>query len=73
MRVALLDFETLPNTREEAEAVVRFRLKKSLPFEVEKSRVSYHAQNTNDGVRVVAAVVLTSVLEDYEAAFRDAG
>jgi len=73
VRVALLDFETLPNTREEAEAVVRFRLKKSLPFEVEKSRVSYHAQNTNDGVRVVAAVVLTSVLEDYEAAFRDAG
>ena len=50
-----------------------FDLKNRLPFEVEKSRVSYHAQNTSDGVRVVAAVVLTSVLEDYETAFRDAG
>jgi type IV pilus assembly protein PilM len=73
VRVALLDFETLPSTRDEAEAVVRFRLKKSLPFDVDKSRVSYHAQNAGDAVRVVAAVVLTSVLEDYENAFRDAG
>src|SRR3984957_6665247 len=29
VRVVLLDFETLPASREEAEAVVRFRLKKS--------------------------------------------
>ncbi|HKW68631.1 MAG TPA: hypothetical protein VJP04_15165, partial [Terriglobales bacterium] len=37
VRVALLDFETLPEKREEAEAVVRFRLKKSLPFDVDKA------------------------------------
>jgi type IV pilus assembly protein PilM len=73
VRVALLDFETLPKTREEAEAVVRFRLKKSLPFDVEKARVSYHAQSAGEAIRVVAAVVLTSVLEDYETAFREAG
>jgi type IV pilus assembly protein PilM len=53
--------------------VVRFRLKKSLPFDVDKARVSYHSQKTKDGVRVVAAVALASVVEDYEAAFRDAG
>lgn len=73
VRVALLDFETLPKTREEAEAVVRFRLKKSLPFDIEKARVSYHAQSAGEAIRVVAAVVLTSVLEDYETAFREAG
>lgn len=73
VRVALLDFEALPTNHEEAEAVVRFRLKKSLPFEIEKSRVSYHAQHAGETVRVVAAVVLTTVLEEYEAAFRDAG
>ena len=33
VRVVLLDFETLPAKRDEAEAVVRFRLKKSLPFD----------------------------------------
>jgi type IV pilus assembly protein PilM len=73
VRVALLDFDTLPAKRDEAESVVRFRLKKSLPFDVEKARVSYHAQTSPTGLRVVAAVALAGVVEDYEAAFRDAG
>ena len=73
VRVVLLEFDTLPSNAEEAAGVVRFRLKKSLPFDVDKARVSYHAQKTNEGVKVVAAVALASVVEDYEAAFRDAG
>src|SRR6266478_3117964 len=73
VRVVLLDFETLPPKREEAESVVRFRLKKSLPFDVEKAKVSYHVQPSNGGVRVIAAVALLNVIEDYEAAFRQAG
>ncbi len=48
VRVVLLDFETLPANRDEAESVVRFRLKKSLPFDVDKAKVSYHAQPSND-------------------------
>jgi type IV pilus assembly protein PilM len=73
VRVVLLDFETLPNKRDEAESVVRFRLKKSLPFDLDKARVSYHAQPAATGIRVVAAVALTSVIEEYEALFREAG
>src|SRR5258705_5590743 len=73
VRVVLLDFETLPSKRDEAESVVRFRLKKSLPFDVEKAKVSYHVQTSLGGLRLVAAVALSSVVEDYEAAFRDAG
>ena len=73
VRVVLLEFDTLPSDSEEASGVVRFRMKKSLPFDVEKARVSYHAQKTSEGVRVVAAVALSSVLEDYEIAFREAG
>jgi type IV pilus assembly protein PilM len=73
VRVVLLDFETLPPKHEEAEGVVRFRLKKSLPFDVDKARVSYHAQPSRGGVRVIAAVALLNVIEDYEAAFRQAG
>jgi type IV pilus assembly protein PilM len=73
VRVVLLDFETLPAKREEAESVVRFRLRKSLPFDVDKSKVSYQAQSSAAGVRVVAAVALNSVVEDYEAAFAEAG
>ncbi|MGA2413896.1 MAG: hypothetical protein ABSF59_05585 [Candidatus Sulfotelmatobacter sp.] len=73
VRVVLLEFDALPSDAEEAAGVVRFRMKKSLPFDVDKARVSYHAQKAKDGVKVVAAVALASVVEDYEAAFRNAG
>jgi len=73
VRVMLLDFETLPANRTEAESVVRFRLKKSLPFDLDKAKISYHAQPAASGLKVVAAVALTSVIEDYESVFREAG
>jgi len=73
VRVMLLDFDTLPTNHQEAEGVVRFRLKKSLPFDVDKAKVSYHAQPSSSGVRVIAAVALSSVIEDYESVFREAG
>ena len=73
VRVVLLDFDALPSSRQEAEAVVRFRLKKSLPFDVEKAKVSYHVQPASGTVRVVAAVALNSVVEEYESVFADAG
>jgi type IV pilus assembly protein PilM len=73
VRVVLLDFDSLPSKRDDAEGVVRFRLKKSLPFDVDKAKISYHAQPATSGLRVVAAVALTSVIEDYESIFREAG
>ncbi len=73
VRVVLLDFETLPDKRDEAESVVRFRLRKSLPFDVDKATVSYQSQVADSGTRVVAAVALNSVVQDYEAAYREAG
>lgn len=73
VRVVLLDFDTLPSKREEAEGVVRFRLKKSLPFDVDKAKISYHSQPSPNGLRLVAAVALNSVIEDYESVFREAG
>ncbi len=73
VRVMLLDFETLPANRTEAESVVRFRLKKSLPFDLDKAKISYHAQPAASGLKVVAAVALTSVIDDYESVFREAG
>lgn len=73
VRVVLLEFDTLPSDDEEAAGVVRFRLKKSLPFDVDKAKVSYHAQKSGGGMKVVAAVSLATVIEDYEKAFREAG
>jgi type IV pilus assembly protein PilM len=73
VRVVFLDFETLPSNRQDAESVVRFRLKKSLPFDIEKAKVSYHSHPAKGSVRVIAAVALSSVVEEYESAFLEAG
>ena len=72
-RILLLDFDTLPEKPQDADAVVRFRLKKSLPFDVDTSSVSFDRQPAENGVRVVAAVTPKSVLEEYESVVRDAG
>jgi type IV pilus assembly protein PilM len=73
VRVTLLDFDSLPEKRQEADAAVRFRLRKSLPFDIEKAALSFDAQQTPQGLHVAASVVLQSVLEEYESAFRAAG
>jgi type IV pilus assembly protein PilM len=72
-RIVLLDFDTLPDKAQDADAVVRFRLKKSLPFDVDASSVSFDRQTADNGVRVVAAVTPRSVLEEYESVVREAG
>jgi type IV pilus assembly protein PilM len=72
-RVMLLDFDTLPEKREDADAVVRFRLKKSLPFEVEQSSVAFDRQGGGNQIRVIAAVTPRHILEEYESLVRDAG
>jgi type IV pilus assembly protein PilM len=73
VRIVLLDFDTLPERKSEADAVVRFRLKKSLPFDVDKAALSYDIQRSATAVRVVAAVTLGTVLAEYESAVREAG
>ncbi|HYH00435.1 MAG TPA: hypothetical protein VD837_14980 [Terriglobales bacterium] len=72
-RIALLDFDAMPEKAQDAESVVRFRLKKALPFEVERAKVSYDVRRANGIVRVVAAVALPTVLEEYESVVREAG
>jgi type IV pilus assembly protein PilM len=73
IRVLLLDFETLPSRPQDTDPVIRFRLKKSLPFDVDEAAVSYDISRSNGMVRVVAAVSPRSIIQEYESAFRDAG
>ncbi|MDR3763469.1 MAG: hypothetical protein P4M01_05170 [Acidobacteriota bacterium] len=73
LRVTLLDFDSLPDKHSEAEATLRFRLRKSLPFDVDKAVLSFEAQPAENGVRVLTTIIVSSVLDEYEKAFRDAG
>jgi type IV pilus assembly protein PilM len=74
VRVFVLDFDALPAKAVEAIPVLRFRLRKMVPFEVEHAGVSYQVlvENKNE-CKVLAAVLPGPVLAEYEAAMREAG
>jgi type IV pilus assembly protein PilM len=74
VRVLLLEFEQLPAKPVEALAVVRFRLKKLLPFDADDAAVSYQVMSSGKSiVRVLAVAVPKEVLAEYEAMVREAG
>ena len=70
IRVFLLHFETFPRRTEEAIPLLRWRLKKSVPFEMEETIVSYMPQplapSQNLGVSILAAVAREKVVRQYE-------
>lgn len=66
-RVSVLDFDQLPEDAEEQQALVRFRMKKSVPFDMESAALSYRLQT---GTSVVAAVAPIEIIARYEAPFR---
>jgi type IV pilus assembly protein PilM len=73
-RVFVLDFDNFPTDPEEQLSLVRFRMKKSVPFDVESAAVGYWAQNAGAGKQdVVAAVAPFEIIARYEAPFRAAG
>lgn len=73
-RVLLLDFDTLPARQAEALSVVRFRLRKMVPFEVETAAVSYQAMAEKPGqLSVLVTVMPGEVRDEYEKVVREAG
>jgi type IV pilus assembly protein PilM len=74
VRVLLLDFDELPAKAAEALPVVRFRLKKLLPFDADDAAVSYQVMaTTRNVVQVIAVAMPREVLTDYESVVREAG
>jgi len=74
VRISVLDFDAFPSDAAQQLSLVRFRLKKSLPFDLEASSLSYSVQAAGGGrVQVVAAVAPLEIVARYEAVFRAAG
>ncbi|QNI36207.1 type IV pilus biogenesis protein PilM [Edaphobacter albus] len=74
VRVLLLEFDTLPTKPVEALAVVRFRLKKLLPFDSDHAAVSYQVMSTEkNSMRVLVVAMSHEVLEEYESIVDEAG
>lgn len=70
VRVAILDFDSIPEKEEERRSLIRFRLRKSLPFDLDSSMLSYHLVGPK---RVLAAVATLETIAHYEEPFRAAG
>ena len=70
-RVALLPFEELPRTRRAVTELVRWKLKKAVPFKVEDAAVDYEIfpGEAGRGVSVLAVLMPLSVVAQQEAAF----
>jgi type IV pilus assembly protein PilM len=74
VRVFVLDFDAMPSRVEEAVSILRFRLRKAVPFDVELAGVSYQIlTESKAGCKVLVAVIPGAVLQEYEAVARQAG
>ncbi len=73
-RISVLDFDTFPKDPKEQASLIRFRLKRSVPFDVETAAMSYWAQAGAKGkVDVVVVMAPLEIVSRYEAPFRTAG
>jgi hypothetical protein len=68
VRVALLQFETLPEDHREAETLVLWRMREYLPYAPEEATLSYQVLGKQPGpVEILGVAVRGSVLAEYEA------
>lgn len=67
VRVFILPFDNLPRSAGEALPLLRWRLKKSVPFDVEETVVSWNRQDGREGnLEVVIAVARQQIVREYE-------
>ncbi len=74
-RVSVLDFDDFPGDSKEQASLIRFRVRKSVPYDVESATLSYFSQPGAHGSKfdVVVAVAPLEIISRYEAPFRTAG
>jgi type IV pilus assembly protein PilM len=74
VRMAVLDFEEFPSGEEERLALLRFRLRKSVPFHVEEARLAYSVQlHEPKRIEVLAVAIARPILVEYESVLAEAG
>jgi type IV pilus assembly protein PilM len=74
VRVFILPFEALPRRADEALPLLRWRLKKSVPFDVDETVVSWMRQQGREGkLEVMAAVARQRIVREYEQALEGSG
>jgi type IV pilus assembly protein PilM len=74
VRMTVLDFDQFPDNEEERIALLRFRLRKSVPFHVEEAKLAYSIQlQEAKRVEVLVVAIARPILIEYETLLTDAG
>jgi type IV pilus assembly protein PilM len=74
VRMAILDFEEFPTREEDRLSLLRFRLRKTVPFHIEEARLAYSVQISRPGhVETLAVAIANPILHEYESIFVEAG
>src|ERR1700722_10531146 len=74
VRMAILDFEEFPAREEERISLLRFRLRKTVPFHIEEARLAYSIQDSRPRhVEILAVAIANPILHEYESIFVEAG
>jgi len=66
-RLFVLNFDTFPQRSSQGLPLVKWRLKKSVPFDVETAAISYFVQRSGAELQVVAVATPQSIIRKYEA------
>lgn len=74
IRVFVLHFDEFPRAAEDAIPMLRWRLKKSVPFEAEETLISYMRQPPREeGVDIVTGLARLRIVREYESLVESAG
>jgi len=66
-------FDSLPSALREREQIIRFRIKKRMPFLPEDSRISYDLFPKGSGLRALVILTRTNIIKEYEEFFLQFG
>jgi type IV pilus assembly protein PilM len=72
--MTILDFEQFPAADNERLPLLRFRLRKSVPFHIDEAQLAYALQRQEPKrVEVLVVAIARPILDEYERIFTDAG
>jgi hypothetical protein len=73
IKIAIRKYASLPKSREEAERMIAWMAKKSLPFPAERTRISHYtlSDGTGTGRKLLVAIGSYDVIREYELNLRE--
>jgi type IV pilus assembly protein PilM len=74
-KVSLVKFDKVPARAEDLEQLIRWQVKKSVPFPIEQAQITWTrgATDAAGGIELVVAIARRDIIEEYEGACQAAG